>query len=178
MAIGFFNRSAATRTRCRSGRLACAAVWLIALVASGCSNFARTPPSPELQAILVNVSARYLNAVALGDVRQVATLALWPEYEARGHAGLRRSDVEAILVTIHNMNLAPEENPLYDLKVEDVAVDEDSATVSYLKSLKTGSTARIKVKLAWSGNAWLVTDDNLFGDDGYMSGMLRAKSHY
>lgn len=147
---------------------------LLALVIlSGCSMFSHTAASPELQMILVNVSARYLNAVALGDTKEVGTLTLWPEYEARGHARLRRADIEAVLEKIKAANWPPEENPLYNLKVEEVAVEEDTATVSFLKSVKSGSEPRIRVILSWTGNAWLIVDDNLFGDDGYLSGALR-----
>ena len=156
----------------RTVLLAACAVFVVGSL--GCSALSHTAPSPELQAILVNISARYLNAVALGDAKQIAILVLWPEYEVRGHNKLSRADAEAVLAQIRERNWPPQDNPIYNLRDEEVSVDEDSASVFYLKTTKSGSDVRIKIKLAWSGNAWLVVDDNVFGEEGYITQAMRT----
>ena len=158
----------------RSSALSAFAVLMLGTF--GCSTFTGEPPSPELRSILVDISARYLNSIAIGDGRSSGVMVLWPEYEVSGKTRMTQGDVDVILAEIRDRKWPITENPLYNLKVEDVTVQENSAAVFFIKQLNSGSEARIKIWLSWSGNAWLVVDDNLFGDDGYMTQALAGKA--
>ena len=181
-AAPFFSRmvlfgrtvSGCRRLALRGSVLAATAVLIVGSL--GCSSMGGEPPSPELRSILIDISARYLNSIAIGDGRSSSVMVLWPEYEVSGKTRMTQGDVDVILAEIRARKWPTTENPLYNLKVEDVTVHENSAAVFFIKELKSGSEARIKIWLSWSGNAWLIVDDNLFGDDGYMTQALSGKS--
>jgi hypothetical protein len=125
--------------------------------------------NPILDETLVSITNKYLTDISNGRGRDAAAMILWADYGTNTRNGLTP---EQYILTVDKMRRhkpsAPE-HPLRGLEVKDVDFDDDSGAVT-LRHPKSGD--KVIVQMLWTGSGWLITRDNLFGKDGYLSSYL------
>jgi len=151
---------------------------LVLLLTSGCSP----RKSPEAQAgvrfTVLTVVDKYLRTIASGDSRAADQMVAWNRYsEGAGPAKTRTNVLEKIDTFKGRWN-SKEENPLLGLDMLAFDVDENEAEISLVKPISSAErqaplaknqNREINIELVWGGSSWLIAEDNLFGNQGYLS---------
>jgi len=158
-------------SRIFSRLLLLAALCLSSSSFSGCSTPFFDSSTPEVQQLLIGVSARYLQLVAAGDEKLVSEMVYWPEY--LDGARFTRVDFHKQFESIRG-KWPLEDHPLLNQKVVSVSSRGNYGEVVLEKDpkkMKPGQVVipKIVIRLIWTGRGWIVSEDNLFGRDKFFS---------
>lgn len=141
---------------------------------SACSVFSPKEPNPEVKATVLAVADKYLQYVITGREKQLNSFVLWGDLLKKGsEQALTRDEFRKQLNSLQG-RWTVEEHPLLGLKVVDLEIDGNDALVTLIKAGRDNYPT-IWVKLFWSGSAWHVVDDSLFGKDKLIEQLNRQE---
>lgn len=141
---------------------------LILFIFTSCSAIGNTSSktTPALQAAVLRVTADYLTAVSVGRMQFLNSILLWGEYSVNNQ-GLSKEQYVKQVKKIQTKQPTLD-HPLMNLQPLSVEQDDDRVTITMKRIGKPGAEMLV-VELLWDGGGWLVTDDNIFGNDGLIS---------
>jgi len=133
----------------------------ILVILSSCSIL-DGEPTKLVQVRVLSLSDLYLTAIQRGEVIEAQQYILWPEYLLSNKKYGSKEDVLKEMAAIPK-KYTEETSPIFGLRPGTIRGTENEVRVSLVK--QNGSGPTIKITYKWIGNAWLIIDDNLFGDD-------------
>lgn len=141
---------------------------------SGCSSLFKSTPTPEETMTVISVTEKYIQVVVTGRKRQIRSFVLWDDLLSKDtEDAITLKEFESQLNSLQD-RWTPEQHPLLGLKLLELDIDDNDALVRLQKSGREDYPV-IWIKLFWSGNAWLVTQDSLFGKDKLISQLNSGK---
>ena len=149
-------------------------LFLLLSVLASCSWFRHDVPS-EARKTIIAVTDSYLRYIATGNERQLNSYVLWEDFLNNSHPKLTHEEYHPQLLELQN-RWTPVEHPLLGLQVLDVDIDGNDALIRLRKN-KRPDFPEIWVRYFWSGSAWLVVEDSIFGKEK-LAGQLGARPVY
>jgi hypothetical protein len=147
--------------------------FLLILALTGCATLTgKRTPLPEVQTALLGVTNDYLRSIAMGNTKQLEAMVYWFGYVEAKKARVSKAQYMQTVSALRD-RWEPADHPLVGLAPVRVSSDDDDAEVVVRKA-NNPNAAEIRVVLVWSGNGWLVTNDNLIGEDGLLSKQLQS----
>ena len=136
-------------------------VSLALLLSTSCTSLVGSKPGPELGALLVKVSAEYLQHVVNADEARIGGAILWTDFLEQ--ADIDKKEYMRQVRSLRKKRWTPAQHPLLGLTVEEITWYGDAAEIHFRKANSDKPYPLIKVEMVWAGSGWLVTKDNLFG---------------
>lgn len=142
----------------------------------GCSALKQTSSSSKAltpaKLTVLAVTESYLSATVNGNTSKLDKLILWGEYgsDLTDVTKSRRAilnQVQAIGV----LNKSTRVSPFTNFQVENVDVDQNEAEVNLVREGE-----ELEIDLRWTGRNWMIQNDNIFGEYGYLARYLRQQS--
>lgn len=146
------------------------ALVLALICLASCSKGDLTDTSDlSVELILASVTSHYLDAIVEGRSEQLEGMILWAEYLThKNHAG-KNYIMQQVVLT--KGQIKRELHPLIDLHIQKIDVQENSAHVTMRQHGKE-SNPLVTIDYAWTGNGWLITNDNILGQSGILCNTL------
>lgn len=151
---------------------------LMMLCLSACSRgFFFSEPTAEVKVLLVNVATRHIGLIVLGDATAVAASVFPDEYFGKGGARITPGEFASEIAALKKLYPAtPAAHPLLGLRVNTVKQSENDAYVDLSKDPKMlpagESNPTIRLQMIWTGSAWIVATDSLFGSGGLIPQLI------
>jgi len=113
------------------------------------------------KATVTQVSIQYLQLCFLGKLGTLPSFVLLGEYLKTQNITREEYDFKVLRVS---KAWPIERNPLIQLTVKSVEVDEDIALVTFKREEPKGvDFPEFEIKLEWVGASWMIVDDSIFG---------------
>lgn len=144
--------------------------FLIALLSSCSLGLGRDSSSdtPEVRNVLIALSSDYFVHVINGNYGKIKDLILWDDYIPNKNNTISREKYFEQLSKLDG-RYEIKDHPLIKVKVDEINIDGNSANISFTKD----DSPQIEVGYMWTGSAWLIVDDNLFGDGGVFDNLKK-----
>jgi hypothetical protein len=140
--------------------------------AASCSLLTPYKPTPEVKIAVIRVADEYLRSIVQGKTAHLSDMILWGEYAPKKK--LTRDAVTAEMESIKG-KYPLDQHPLLGLELRNLDIGEDIAELT-LKKASMPEMPEITIELVWVGNGWLITNDNLFGQDGIIPSLAKSAS--
>lgn len=131
--------------------------------------------TPELKIALIRVSGEYLDKINNSRFDEIQGMIILGDYLRED----KRMSKEAFIAQIAKARLTwkdkPQSHPLVGLDLESMELKGNDAVVK-LKKFKVSDSPIIELKLHWSGQGWLIYDDNIFGQGRLMEKLIEQKN--
>lgn len=141
-----------------------AGVVLCACLLSGCGSRILSPEPPAVvKVVVLRAAVQYVACTVRGDYRCLRPLVAWNDYLKHQSIKGGMNAYQQRLQRVKN-RWSAEENPLMNLDVKKIDIDENDATVVFGRA-EGERFPEFSIQLYWTGGGWLIYDDSLFGDD-------------
>ena len=148
------------------------AIFLVftTLCFSGCSKLSvpgtNSPNefSNPVHLVVLSMTKKYLDAIVRADDQALDRVVLWGEYNSEFNDITRTRKFILQKIKALNPSWVEKGSPFKNFKVKGVDVDKNSAEVELSRNGE-----ELEIDFLWTGRAWLIVDDNIFGDSGYVT---------
>ncbi len=140
-------------------------ILIIVFLLSGCSSMRSAKPTREMQIAVALVAFEYLNNVIQTNIGYLQSAVVWDDYSK--NIGVSKDQYRSQLALLRDTS-TPTTHPLVDLDLVETKIHGDDAEVLVQKH-KQPDAPIISIKLHWSGEAWLVVEDSIFGRNGLIA---------
>lgn len=147
------------------GKIAVTLSILLSVV--GCSTLMRRTPAEGERQMIIAVANKYLLDVSRGNYHGLYNSVLWFDFLQNRGQLLTKEQVLEQVKTVPGRWVTEDENPLRQLRVESLDVRGDKAQL-VLRKEGNSKSPKVSVDMLWSGRAWLITHDSLFGKNGLL----------
>lgn len=127
--------------------------------------------NPEVRSLLLNLSTNYLGGIINGDLEQINDLVFWEDYIHNKDNSISKQTFVKQLSKLDGRYLV-KNHPLLNLKPEEFDIDNNNARITFVKK----DFKDIELHFKWVDSAWLIVDDNLFGEDGIFSDLKKLSN--
>lgn len=141
--------------------VSCLLLCLIML--SSCSSTKSSIASEGAKSAVVQVSVEYLRQCILADFKMLNSYMLMGEYLRNKKMGLEeyKENLQKLA-----RRWPVQEHPIVDLHLIKTDIDGNKASVHFQREGSKSKYPEVVVHLEWTGNSWMITDDNIFGKNG------------
>ena len=137
-------------------------LFLLSFLLFACASRLSSRPVPAVtKAVVLNITADFLNYVVAGSALRLNNVVNWSDYLDINKPGLTQEDFLSQL-QIASTHWKANESPLLDLDLLEITIEDDIAELT-LQRIGKPDFPKIWVKLYWNGAGWKVIDDSLFG---------------
>jgi hypothetical protein len=160
----------------RCNKLARAFLVLLLINLSAC-GFWKTegPPSVNEKQIVILVCADYLKIVVSNKHHERLNSLMALTTYMENQPGLNKSTFLKQIESLQN-RWPMDEHPLLNLDLKEIIVEDDLAKVTLRRKDGLESDPDVEIELFWSGTAWQIIDDSLFGPGNYIESITRASA--
>ncbi|MBL7663276.1 hypothetical protein JNK13_11055 [bacterium] len=137
-----------------------------------CSTVFESEASSAVKLTIMNVTNEYIRAIAAGNENAVESLVLWAEYADQAESNFTKALALEEVRSLSTKFQTPEGHPLIGLEVLDLSSRGNHASIS-LRNPALPSMEQIKIHLLWTGSAWNISHDNLFGKDRIIEKLIQ-----
>jgi hypothetical protein len=160
-----------------------AAFFLLALLSACSEPIFSSNPNTEVRNVLINVSTRHIGTIVMGDAHAAAAAVFADDYFGKDGSRVKISDFVKYLEALKaKYKPQPTSHPLLGLQITSVRQRGNSAEVRLHKDPKvlersTDKTdTEIVIGCTWTGSAWIVSSDSLFGSGGLVPRLVAKGS--
>ncbi len=147
---------------------------LILLGSSACGMWKKDgPPSSNEKQIVIMVCGDYLQVVVTNQHHERLNSLMALTAYMENQAGLDKARFLKQMESLQN-RWTPEQHPLLNLDLTSINIRGNNAKVSFRRRGKGENWPTITIELIWSGTAWQIIDDSLFGPGNYIASLTQA----
>ena len=134
---------------------------LLLFTLSSCSLNDSSSDNPEVREVLIGVSNHYLINVINGNFTELNSVILWEDYVANKGGTFSKNEYLKQLSLLDG-HYTIDNHPLLNLEPKKIKISGNYADLSF----KNKNSDQIELYYTWAESGWLLSNDNLFGEDG------------
>lgn len=123
--------------------------------------------TPDARATVVQMAGEYVRLVNTENKEMLEGLILWDEF-VRNSPGLLTPGQVYAQMRGNATRWTEENHPMIHLDLRALHVEENEARVT-LQRINKADAPLVEIEFFWTGEAWLVVDDSVFGSDGIIA---------